>query len=148
MVNIYDHNFILGTVSKHVAIVGELSRIVQDHNLLEVSETEQQMTTQASHSEVQQKVCSILKFYESNHIFRSNILHCLIIIATIISTINLNSKLSQISSLLRNPKVREMEIIRLVLLYCICYEGQSGHNPRQFIEAMRNRGISEAKCKV
>ena len=42
-----------------MAIVGELSRIVQDHNLLEVSETEQLMTTQASHSEVQQKVHTV-----------------------------------------------------------------------------------------
>ena len=56
--------------------------------------------------------------------------------------------LFQISGLIRNPKVREMELLRLVLLYCICYEGQSGHNPRQFIEAIRNRGVSEAKCKV
>ena len=55
-ISLQQHFLIAGTVSKHVAIVGELSRIVQDHNLLEVSETEQQMTTQASHSEVQQKV--------------------------------------------------------------------------------------------
>ena len=45
-----------------MAIVGELSRIVQDHNLLEVSETEQLMTTQASHSEVQQKVHTVFFF--------------------------------------------------------------------------------------
>ena len=45
-----------GTVAKHVAIVGELSRIVADHNLMEVSEVEQQMTTQSGHSEVVSKV--------------------------------------------------------------------------------------------
>ena len=46
-----------------MAIVGELSRIVQDHNLLEVSETEQLMTTQASHSEVQQKVHTVFSTF-------------------------------------------------------------------------------------
>ena len=58
-VKCYNALILSGTVSKHVAIVGELSRIVQDHNLLEVSETEQLMTTQASHSEVQQKVHTV-----------------------------------------------------------------------------------------
>lgn len=97
-----------GTVSKHVAIVGELSRRVQDHNLLEVSETEQTMTTQASHAEITQKMYSLMS----------------------------------------NSKVREIDLLRLVLLYSICYEGQSGYNPRQFVDRLRNRGVSDAKCKL
>jgi len=43
-----------GTVAKHVTLVGELSRLVTTHNLLEVSEVEQQLACQDEHSEVLQ----------------------------------------------------------------------------------------------
>ena len=39
-----------GTVSKHVTVVGELSRLVGKHCLLEVSETEQDIVCQGDHS--------------------------------------------------------------------------------------------------
>jgi hypothetical protein len=40
-----------GTVAKHVTVVGELSRLVGNHNLLEVSETEQELACQNDHSQ-------------------------------------------------------------------------------------------------
>ena len=39
-----------GTVSKHVTVVGELSTMVGDYNLLEVSELEQELSCQSEHS--------------------------------------------------------------------------------------------------
>lgn len=39
-----------GTVSKHVTVVGELSRLVSERNLLEVSEAEQELASQNDHS--------------------------------------------------------------------------------------------------
>lgn len=39
-----------GTVSKHVTVVGELSNLVGKHNLLEISETEQELSCQNDHS--------------------------------------------------------------------------------------------------
>lgn len=39
-----------GTVSKHVTVVGELSSMVSRHNLLEVSELEQELACQDEHS--------------------------------------------------------------------------------------------------
>jgi len=39
-----------GTVSKHVTVVGELSRLVAKQELLEVSETEQELVCQGDHS--------------------------------------------------------------------------------------------------
>ena len=39
-----------GTVSKHVTVVGELSRLVNERNLLEVSEVEQELACQNDHS--------------------------------------------------------------------------------------------------
>ena len=40
-----------GTVSKHVTLIGELSRLVSQYNLFEVSEAEQELACQSDHSE-------------------------------------------------------------------------------------------------
>ncbi|EGD76131.1 vacuolar protein sorting 45A [Salpingoeca rosetta] len=45
-----------GTVSKHVTLVGELSRRVESGDLLNVSEIEQEISCQSNHSEVVQKI--------------------------------------------------------------------------------------------
>lgn len=41
-----------GHVSKHVTLVGELSRLVANNNIMEVSEVEQQLACQEEHSEI------------------------------------------------------------------------------------------------
>lgn len=40
-----------GAVAKHVTVVGELSRLVGLYNLLEISETEQQLACHDEHSQ-------------------------------------------------------------------------------------------------
>lgn len=45
-----------GTVSKHVTLVGELSRLVSTHNLFEVSEVEQELAFQHDHNESLKKI--------------------------------------------------------------------------------------------
>uniref|UniRef100_F1KXX8 Vacuolar protein sorting-associated protein 45 n=1 Tax=Ascaris suum TaxID=6253 RepID=F1KXX8_ASCSU len=52
---------ISGTVSKHVTVVGELSRIVSAHNLLEVSEVEQQVAGDGEHSQCLNAVRRLLQ---------------------------------------------------------------------------------------
>lgn len=49
-----------GTVSKHVTVVGELSRLVGKTALLEVSETEQELVCQGDHSASLQKIKALL----------------------------------------------------------------------------------------
>ncbi|KAJ8304082.1 hypothetical protein KUTeg_017665 [Tegillarca granosa] len=49
-----------GTVSKHVTVVGELSRLVNKCSLLEVSEAEQELACQGDHSACLQKIKSLL----------------------------------------------------------------------------------------
>lgn len=49
-----------GTVSKHVTLVGELSRLVATRNLLDVSETEQELACQNDHSQSLQKIKKLL----------------------------------------------------------------------------------------
>lgn len=49
-----------GTVTKHVTLVGELSRLVATHSLLEVSEAEQELAGQADHSESLKKIRKLI----------------------------------------------------------------------------------------
>lgn len=39
-----------GTVSKHILLISELSRLLSAHNLMDVSEAEQEMACQSEHS--------------------------------------------------------------------------------------------------
>ncbi|KAM4013317.1 vacuolar protein sorting-associated protein 45 [Anomaloglossus baeobatrachus] len=50
-----------GTVSKHVTVVGELSRLVSDRHLMEVSEVEQELACQNDHSNALQNVKRLLQ---------------------------------------------------------------------------------------
>ncbi|GFQ74603.1 vacuolar protein sorting-associated protein 45 [Trichonephila clavata] len=49
-----------GTVAKHVTLVGELSRLVGNHNLLEVSEAEQELACEGDHNESLKKIRKLL----------------------------------------------------------------------------------------
>lgn len=49
-----------GTVTKHVTLLGELSRLVTQFNLLEVSEAEQQLACQEEHAQSLQKLRRLL----------------------------------------------------------------------------------------
>uniref|UniRef100_A0A8D0IWM9 Vacuolar protein sorting-associated protein 45 n=1 Tax=Sus scrofa TaxID=9823 RepID=A0A8D0IWM9_PIG len=51
-----------GTVSKHVTVVGELSRLVSERNLLEVSEVEQELACQNDHSSALQLVSAVVEY--------------------------------------------------------------------------------------
>lgn len=50
-----------GTVSKHVTVVGELSRLVSDRVLMEVSEVEQELACQGDHGQASQMVRRMLQ---------------------------------------------------------------------------------------
>ena len=50
-----------GTVSKHVTVVGELSRIVNSNNLLNISECEQDISCQNDHSSALQRIQGLIK---------------------------------------------------------------------------------------
>ncbi|CAI9608299.1 unnamed protein product [Staurois parvus] len=50
-----------GAVSKHVTVVGELSRLVSERHLMEVSEVEQELSCQNDHSNALQNVKRLLQ---------------------------------------------------------------------------------------
>ena len=57
-----------GTVSKHVTVVGELSRLTNKHHLLEVSELEQDIVCQGDHSAILQKIKVLIASEKIQHI--------------------------------------------------------------------------------
>lgn len=56
-----------GTVTKHVTVVGELSASVTRHNLLEVSELEQEIACQSDHSKHLQRLKNLLSNTSVRH---------------------------------------------------------------------------------
>uniref|UniRef100_A0A4W4FWY7 Vacuolar protein sorting-associated protein 45 n=1 Tax=Electrophorus electricus TaxID=8005 RepID=A0A4W4FWY7_ELEEL len=97
-----------GTVSKHVTVVGELSRLVSERLLMEVSEVEQELACQNDHSSAQQNV----------------------------------------RRLLQNPRVAELDAVRLVMLYALRYERHSSNILPSLLEELNRRGVSERYRKV
>ncbi|XP_059149023.1 vacuolar protein sorting-associated protein 45-like [Physella acuta] len=91
-----------GTVSKHVTIVGELSRLVGAHQLLEVSEVEQEIACQGDHSAL----------------------------------------LQRIRALLASDKLRQADMLRLVMLYALRYESHSNNDVSGLMEVLRQNNIS------
>ncbi|KAJ6218765.1 hypothetical protein RDWZM_004577 [Blomia tropicalis] len=49
-----------GTVTKHVTLIDEISRLVNAHNLLEVSETEQELISNSDHSESLKRISNLI----------------------------------------------------------------------------------------
>ncbi|XP_029282222.1 vacuolar protein sorting-associated protein 45 [Cottoperca gobio] len=92
-----------GTVSKHVTVVGELSRLVSERQLMEVSEVEQELSCQSDHSNAQQSV----------------------------------------RRLLQNPRLSELDAVRLVMLYALRYERHSGSILPALMDELSRRGVSE-----
>ncbi|XP_047240435.1 vacuolar protein sorting-associated protein 45 isoform X1 [Girardinichthys multiradiatus] len=97
-----------GTVSKHVTVVGELSRLVSERQLMEVSEVEQELACQNDHSSAQQNV----------------------------------------RRLLQNPRVSELDAVRLVMLYALRYERHSSSILSSLMEELSRRGVSERYRKM
>lgn len=93
---------ISGTVSKHVQLVGELSRIVAAQNLLETSELEQNIAVASG----EHSIC-----FEA------------------------------LRKLLQNPKITDLNALRLTMLYALRFEGStSSSNLNAVYDAIRHRG--------
>ncbi|TGZ57356.1 Vacuolar protein sorting-associated protein 45 [Temnothorax longispinosus] len=97
-----------GTVSKHVTVVGELSSLVEKHNLLEVSELEQELSCQTDHS----------------------------------------SQLQKIKALISNQKVRDVDTVRLVMLYALHYEKYASNDINGLVELLKKRNVSDKYIKL
>uniref|UniRef100_A0A672JUD0 Vacuolar protein sorting-associated protein 45 n=1 Tax=Sinocyclocheilus grahami TaxID=75366 RepID=A0A672JUD0_SINGR len=97
-----------GTVSKHVTVVGELSRLVSERQLMEVSEVEQELACQNDHSSAQQNL----------------------------------------RRLLQNPRLSEIDAVRLVMLYALRYEKHSSSILPSLMEELNRKGVLERHRKM
>uniref|UniRef100_A0A671P1Y3 Vacuolar protein sorting-associated protein 45 n=1 Tax=Sinocyclocheilus anshuiensis TaxID=1608454 RepID=A0A671P1Y3_9TELE len=97
-----------GTVSKHVTVVGELSRLVSERQLMEVSEVEQELACQNDHSSAQQNL----------------------------------------RRLLQNPRLSEIDAVRLVMLYALRYEKHSSSILPSLMEELNRKGVLERNRKM
>jgi vacuolar protein sorting-associated protein 45 len=96
-----------GTVAKHVTLVGELSRLVSINNMMEVSETEQQLTCQDDHTEVLQKIRRMIS----------------------------------------DPRVKNIDILRLICLYALKYEKTGNKDIYSLKDAFSKRANVEENDK-
>ena len=53
-----------------------------------------------------------------------------------------------IKKLLANPKVRDLDAVRLVLLYILRYEKTQGNDASGLRNDLKKRGVSDTLCKV
>ncbi|XP_076184041.1 vacuolar protein sorting 45 [Ptiloglossa arizonensis] len=97
-----------GTVSKHVTVVGELSSFVENHNLLQVSELEQELSCQNDHS----------------------------------------IQLQKIRDFINNHQIREIDSVKLVMLYALHYEKHANNDISGLLNLLKSKGISETYIKL
>ena len=77
-----------GAVAKHVTLVGELSRVVGVHQLMDVSECEQELACQGDHSQSLQVLCY---FGGNENYSRSNMLLHVLKQSSVVATNQLRS---------------------------------------------------------
>lgn len=99
---------IQGAVAKHVTLVGELSRLVGAHGLLEVSEVEQELTCNMDHANI----------------------------------------LKRIRDLVNNSKVRDIDCLRLVMLYALHHEKHSGSDLSGLVDLLKKRGLPQQLIRM
>lgn len=108
-----------GNVSKHVTVVGELSAMVTDYNLLDVSELEQEIASQNSDTS----------------------LH----LQNIRKLINNNVKPNNVRT--DKGKIRELDATKLVMLYALRYQNQATNNISGLINMLEKNGVSQSYTK-
>ncbi|VDK19987.1 unnamed protein product [Anisakis simplex] len=104
---------ISGTVSKHVMVVGELSRIVSSNSLLEVSEVEQQVACDGEHSHC---LNDIRRLLQNQHITDIDACRLVMLYALRFET-HTNNDISGLVQLLkrRTSNTRLISAVRAVL---------------------------------
>lgn len=112
-----------GNVSKHVAIVGELSRLVGNDKLLEVGEVEQGLATGSGADMKASCMCSPL---------RSQYLH----------------EVQSVQALITDPAVTPFNKLKLVILFALRYQKSQAANVASLITLMLANGVTPEDARV
>jgi len=114
-----------GNVSKHVALVGELSRLVGRDQLMEIGEVEQ---TLAAGGNVDFKVGgSCPQALATNYIAETS---------------------QSVQALINNPSIQPLNKLRLTILYALRYQKQHTNNIATLISSLIEHGVSREEAKV
>jgi vacuolar protein sorting-associated protein 45 len=119
-----------GNVSKHVALVSELSRRVAQENLLEVSELEQGLACNENHSTD----------------LKASIMNVEVTISLLKSLPKVSKQ--NIQQLIASDNVTEDAKIVLVLLYALRYEKAPNNSIKSLVDLLDRHGVSEHKSSV
>jgi vacuolar protein sorting-associated protein 45 len=111
-----------GNVTKHVTLVGELSRLVERDDLLAVSEVEQSLASQESH-QADLRVCA---FQVTSH----------------------SLMIQSVMTLLASPKIPHANKLRLAILYALRYQKAPGNQITQVVDALITNGVSADKARL
>lgn len=110
-----------GNVSKHVSLVGELSKLVDERKLLEVSELEQSLVCRDSHSgDLRVSLDPIIDF---NPFFA-------------------DSSRQSLQGLLISSTITDESKLRLGILYALRYQKFNGNNIPGIIDLLRREGVA------
>ena len=58
------------------------------------------------------------------------------------------SKLQKIKELINNQQIREIDVVRLVMLYALHYEKYANNDINGLLNLLKNRGVSDKYVKV
>lgn len=108
-----------GNVSKHVALVGELSRLIERDDLLAVSEVEQSLASQESHA-ADLKVRSLLN----------------------------RTDIQSVINLLSSSKVPAANKLRLAALYALRYQKMTGNAIPQVVDTLIANGVAASRARL
>lgn len=112
-----------GNVSKHVALVGELSRLVDRDRLLDVGEVEQGLAT-SSGSDF--KVCILMSM----------------------SFFDTYDNGQNVQAVVNNPVVPAWNKLRVVILYALRYQKTQTSNIAALINLLLSNGVSREEARV
>lgn len=120
-----------GAATKHLNVVHELFSYVGKFCLMDVSELEQDIVTQDDHNQ---------------HVQVSLTYTLLININTVVCI--LLFLFQRIKALINNNKIRDIDAVRLVLLYSLRYKRNGDENINGFVTMLRKRGAPERLVDV
>ncbi|KAJ1350131.1 hypothetical protein KIN20_005852 [Parelaphostrongylus tenuis] len=131
---------ISGTVSKHVTLVGELSKIIANQNLLEISEVEQSIVAEGDHSRCLERIRVLINHPKTT---RLNALRLVLLYALRFEGNPNNDIVGLLNSLKKSPDASN--IVRALLRYAgsarrnndLFGEGSTMEMTKRFIKGLK-----------
>lgn len=154
-----------GNVTKHVTLVGELSRLVERDDLLGISEVEQSLASQESHqadlrvgiasSFLAPQVCPLsermdipLELYHHEVPQPSAYQQGAVLVQHLTIETVTNADVQSVLTLLSSSQVPAQNKLRLAILYALRYQKYTGNQISQVIDSLIRNGVSADRARL